>query len=809
MDFIEKEHIKHEIGKTLQRNFATTLQDATKKQLYKAISLTVRNHINELWAKQRDEAADNQEKTLYYMSFEFLVGRLLNNNLLNMNLTKVYKSALEDLGISLDDISEIEPDAGLGNGGLGRLAACFMDSLATLNFNAYGCGIRYEYGLFKQKIVEGYQIEMPDPWLEDGCIWEIERPEEQVEVKFGGTIDTYWEKGKMKVYLKDANTVLGVPYDIPVVGYNNGKVNMLRLWSARSPQYIDMNLFSSGSYAKAVEEKELAEVLSKVLYPEDNHYEGKLLRLKQQYFFTSSTMQWIVRDLKLKGIDLLDMPKYVQIHINDTHPAISIPELMRILLDEQGLAWDDAYGIVSKVFAYTNHTVLGEALERWPQTMFKELLPRVYQVLEELHRRNEERLKKTYGEDWGKLNYMNIMAHGFISMANLCLATCSAINGVSALHTNILKDDVFKDYYKMTPYKFKNVTNGITFRRWLNLSNPRLYNLIADTIGDDFNKNPLELKKLEKFAEDKAFAEKFAEVKHKNKEDLAAYIKKENGIIIDPNSIFDVQIKRLHEYKRQLLNLIHVLYLYHQIKSGNGDDIYPHTFIFGAKAAPGYTRAKLIIKLINSVADIINNDPLASEKIKIIFVENYGVTIAQKIIPATDISEQISTAGKEASGTSNMKFMLNGALTIGTLDGANVEMRELVGKNNIYIFGLKSDEVKRIYQTGNQESKQIYSSNSTLRAVLDSLIDGSIENDKISLFNEIYQSLLFGDNNLPDPYMVIRDFDSYATTHKKMWNDYQKPEIWNKKAILNIANCGHFSSDRCIEEYNAKIWRLR
>ncbi|MDR1101784.1 MAG: glycogen/starch/alpha-glucan phosphorylase [Clostridiales bacterium] len=804
--FIEKEHIKHEIEKKLQRNFGTTLGEATKTQLYKAVAMTVRDKILDKWVKDSSENAT--KKTLYYLSFEFLVGRTLENNLLNLRLDGLYKDVLTDLNIDLSEISEVEADAGLGNGGLGRLAACFMDSLATLGYPACGCGIRYEYGLFKQKIVDGYQIEMPDPWLEDGCVWEIEKPEEQVEVKFGGKVETYWEGDKMKVYLKDATTVLGVPYDMPVVGYNGKIVNTLRLWSARSPKYIDMNLFSSGSYAKAIEEKELAELLSKVLYPEDNHFEGKNLRLRQQYFFTSATIQWIVRSIKKRNINLYELPKYAQIHINDTHPAIAIPELMRILMDEENMSWNDAYTICSSVFAYTNHTILSEALEKWPQNMIKNLLPRIYSIIEELHHQNERYLTEKFGSDQAKINYMNIMSDGQISMANLCVSVCNALNGVSALHTNILKNDVFKDYYSIMPQKFKSITNGITFRRWLNLSNPRLTNLITEAIGDGFNSDPSKLKELEKFSTDSSFIEQFSKVKRENKYDLANFLQRENGIIVDPHSIFDVHIKRLHEYKRQLLNLLHIMYLYNRILANPETSFYPHTFIFSAKASPGYKRAKLIIKLINSVVEMVNNDPIASKKIRIVFIENYGVSIAQKIIPATNISEQISTAGKEASGTGNMKFMLNGAVTIGTLDGANVEMRDVLGDNNIYIFGLKSEEVSRIYKTGNQESKEIYSTHPEIRKILDTLVDGTIEREKPHLFSEIYQSLLFGDNNLPDPYMVIRDFESYAKTHEKMWKDYLKTDSWNEKAIINVANSGHFSSDRCIEEYNRNIWKL-
>jgi len=806
--FIEKERIKHAIVKKLEHYYGTTLEEASKTQVYKAVAMTLRDTILDKWFQTEKENAI-QQKTLYYLSFEFLIGRSMESNMLNLQVSDLYKDVLTDLGVDLTEIVDAEPDAGLGNGGLGRLAACFMDSLATLDLPAYGAGIRYEYGLFKQKIVDGYQIEMPDPWLEDGCVWEIEKPDEQVEIKFGGTPEKYWEDGRMKVYLKDATTVLAMPYDMPVVGYNTDTVNTLRLWSARSPKHIDMNLFSAGSYTKATEEKELAELLSKVLYPEDNHLEGKSLRLRQQYFFTSATMQWIVRSLKKQEINLIDMPKYAQIHINDTHPAIAIPELMRILMDEEGLGWDEAEGICRHCFAYTNHTIMSEAMERWDQNLIQSLLPRVYEILDTLNHKNEDMLKAKFGEDWGKINYMNIMADGHINMANLCLAVCHSVNGVSALHTNILKKDIFKDYNTLYPTKFKNVTNGITFRRWLNLSNPKLTRLINSAIGTEYMQDQTKLTELEKFAADPAFVDEFAKIKQYNKMQLADFIQKENGILVDPNSIFDSQIKRLHEYKRQLMNVLHIIYLYNEIKTNPNTNLYPHTFIFAAKASPGYKRAKLIIKLINTVADMVNNDPVVSKFIKVVFIENYSVTIAQKIIPATNISEQISTAGKEASGTSNMKFMLNGAVTLGTLDGANVEMSEILGKENIYIFGLKTPEVNRIYLSGNQESKEIYANNAEIHHVLDSLIDGTITSKLGNIFSDIYQALLFGDNNIPDPYMVIRDFESYAKTHDKMWKDYMKKDVWNKKAIINVARSGHFSSDRTIREYNSKIWKLK
>lgn len=802
-----KKAIKKEIEVKLRRNFGKSLDEASCKQIYKAAAMTIQDQIMENWSKTEKQRRLHKNKRVYYMSFEFLMGRTFGNNMMNLEYTELYREVLGDLGFDLNTIEEMESDAGLGNGGLGRLAACFLDSLTTLNLPAYGCGIRYEYGLFKQKIVDGYQIEMPDPWLQDHCVWEVERPEEQVEVHFGGEVENYFENGEMKFSLKNYTTVIGVPYDVPIVGYKTSTVNTLRLWRARSPKHLDMNLFSHGDYLKAMEERELAEVLSKVLYPEDNHLEGKILRLKQQYFFSSATIQWIISSLKSMDISLYDMPKYVAIQINDTHPGIAIPELMRLLIDEENISWDDAWNITTQVFNYTNHTVLFEALEKWHINMFKLQLPRVYMIIEEINRRLVETLRQKFGDDWGKINYMSVLNDGYISMANLCLCTCNAINGVSELHTNILRNEVFKDYNIIYPEKFKNITNGITFRRWLTLANPQLDKLITDTVGD-FHFNPEKLKELKNYASDPSFQESFADIKMKNKAALSDYILSEQGIKVDPCSIFDSQIKRLHEYKRQLLNLFHILYLYNHLKDNPSINITPRTFIFAAKASPGYRRAKLIIKLINTAAEVINNDKTIDGKLKVIFLENYGVSMAQKIIPATDLSEQISTAGKEASGTGNMKFMLNGAVTVGTLDGANIEMLNYVGKNNIYIFGLKADEVSKSYQSGNKLSQEIYSSNYDLKKIVDSLIDGTFEPDKPDLFRDIYQSLIFGDNNMPDPYMVLRDFESYTKIHEKISKDYLHKEKWNAKAINNVAESWYFSSDRTISEYNDKIWKL-
>ena len=806
-----QQKIKDEIISKLNRHYGRTMEDATKAHIYKAAALTVRDKIMERWTAYRRSQRTAQRKELFYLSFEFLMGRSLGNNLLNTGLTDDYEKVLESMGCSLEEISSQENDAGLGNGGLGRLAACFLDSLATLELPSFGCSIRYEYGLFKQLIVNGEQVETPDNWLGDGSVWEIPRPEEQVTVRFGGKVYTENTPSGMKVYYADTTNVIGIPYDVPIVGYNAEVVNTLRLWSARAEKDLDMLHFSGGDYLRAVEEKALAEVLSKVLYPEDNHQEGKALRLRQQYFFVSCTIQWIISRFKRhhKGMDLDKLPEYIAIHINDTHPAIAIPELMRILMDEEGMGWDQAWDICCRVFAYTNHTILAEALEKWPMDMFQRLLPRIYMIVEEMNNRLVADLHTRYGDDWGKINYMSIIAHNYINMANMCLATCHKVNGVSGLHTDILRDDVFRDYNSLTPNKFVSITNGITYRRWLRLANPQLSELISSKIGDKWVKDANELEKLVQFAEDEEFCKSFKAVKLEKKKELAAYIKEHNNIDVDPESIFDVQVKRLHEYKRQLLNVLHILYLYNRLKNDPTFDIYPHTFIFGAKASPGYARAKLIIKLICDVANLVNNDPVVSAKIKVVFLENYGVSLAQKIIPAADLSEQISTAGKEASGTGNMKFMANGALTIGTLDGANVEMRECVGDENIFIFGMKTPEVNRELQFNENSSQNIYTSNAQIRRVIDMLIDGTVCPDEPKKYNDLYQTLIFGDYGRADVYMVVRDFEAYCEIHDKAQKEYRDEKKWVKKAIINVAKSGFFSSDRTIDEYNDKIWHLK
>ena len=806
----EKE-LKNEIVAKVSRHFGKVLEDATPKMIYTACALTARDQIMSKWATSHKTVKEEGSKKLYYLSFEFLMGRLLATNVLNLMQTKEYKNAIKALGYILEDIVELENDAGLGNGGLGRLAACFIDSLTTLDLPAYGCTIRYEYGLFKQKIVDGYQIEMPDPWLEDGNTWEIPRPEETVEVKFGGNVVTEWYEGRCYCRYENARTILAMPYDVPLVGYDSKIVNKLRLWSAKSPDHMNMAEFNSGNYVRAIEEKQLAEVISKVLYPEDNHNEGKELRLKQQYFLVSATIQWILKEFESRyGYDWKKLPEKAAIHINDTHPTLAIPELMRILLDDKGLSWEDAWEVVGKVFAYTNHTVMSEALEKWPLDMFKKVLPRISMIVEEMNRRLMEYLEVVYPGDPAKHKYMAIIADNKVYMANICLYSCFAVNGVSGLHTKILTSDIFADYCRLNPKRFHAITNGITFRRWIANCNPELFDLISSKIGNTWIKNYDELKKLKPYAKDKEFCDKFYEIKQKNKENLAKYIKEHNGIDVDPKSIFDVQSKRLHEYKRQLMNILHIMYEYNRLLDNPGMEYYPKTYIFGAKAAPGYARAKLIIKLINNVAEKINNDERINGKIKVVFLENYGVSIAEKLIIAADISEQISTAGKEASGTGNMKFMLNGALTIGTLDGANVEMLEQVGEDNIFIFGLKADEVEARFKYNNaDEVKNIYSENHGLRRVIDQLINGEFSDGNTQMFKDLHNTLLFGDYGTPDVYMVIRDFEEYCKMQDFMSKLYQNREEWVKKAVINTASSGFFSSDRTIKEYNEKIWKLK
>ncbi len=807
----KEEALKNEIEGKLSRHFGKALEDATPKMIYTACALTARDQIMARWSVSHKEVKKENSKKLYYLSFEFLMGRLLATNILNLMQTETYVNALRALGYELSDIVELENDAGLGNGGLGRLAACFMDSLTTMDLPAYGCTIRYEYGLFRQKIVDGYQTELPDTWLENGNAWEVARPEEAVTVKFGGQVYTDWIDGHFSCRYENAHTIIAMPYDVPLVGYDSKIVNKLRLWGAKAPDVMNMQEFNSGNYIRSTEERQLAELISKVLYPEDNHTEGKELRLKQQYFLVSATLQWILKEYEDRyGYDWHNLPEKAVIHINDTHPTLAIPELMRILIDEKGLGWDDAWDITTRTFAYTNHTVMSEALEKWPLDMFKRILPRISMIVEEINRRLMISLQEVYPDDWGKQKWMAVIADNQVFMANLCLATCFAVNGVSGLHTKILTSDIFADYYNLNKSRFHAVTNGITFRRWIANCNPELTELINDTIGKGWLKDYKQLAKLKKYADDADFQKKFAKIKYDNKVALAKYIKEHNGIDVDPDSIFDVQAKRLHEYKRQLLNVLHILADYNMLCENPNVPFTKKTYIFGAKAAPGYKRAKLIIKLINSIADKINNDPRIDGKIKVVFLENYGVSIAEKLVVAADVSEQISTAGKEASGTGNMKFMLNGAVTIGTLDGANVEMLEQVGEDNIYIFGLKADEVAaRLKFNNSDEVKTIYSTNSVLRKALDQLISGEIAGENTQLFRDLYQTLLFGDYGYPDTYMVLRDFEEYCNTHARISKDYNDKKTWWHKAIMNTASSGFFSSDRTIADYNKDIWHLK
>ncbi len=808
----KKKFIKSEITGKVKRYYGKTIEKAAKLEVYRATALTIRDEIMEKYVNYQDKMDKKPRKELYYLSFEFLMGRAMGNNLMNIMETEVYREALKELGYDLSDIEEVETDAGLGNGGLGRLAACFLDSLTNLDMPAFGCGIRYEYGLFKQKIVDGEQIEMPDPWLMSGNVWDIARPEDVKEVHFNGRIVEKWEDGRMKFEHVDYNTVIAEPYDMPITGFDSDTVNTLRLWRACSPEEIDMTHFNRGDYAKANENRALAEVISKILYPEDNHYEGKLLRLKQQYFFVSATMQWIIAKHKQKHLSIMDIPEYMQIHINDTHPTTAIPELMRILMDEEGLGWDDAWSIVQRTFAYTNHTILAEALEKWPMEMVDTLLPRIGQIIHEIDRRQRAALNERFPGDYGKIEYMAVIHdNGQVSMSNLCLTACHSINGVAALHTEILKKETFKDYYSIYPYKFKNMTNGITFRRWLYKANPELSKLICDSIGDGWVKDYTQLENLLPFADDAAFREKFAKIKLDNKKNLAEYIKKHNDIIVDPESIFDVQIKRLHEYKRQLLKVFHIIYRYKSIiETPETANMMPETFIFAAKAAPGYYMAKNIIKFINKVAKVVNNDPRTKDILKVVFIENYNVSIAERIVAAANLSEQISTASKEASGTGNMKLMLNGALTIGTMDGANVEIREQVGDDNIFIFGMSSDEVLGLYARNHSPSPEIYATNMGIKNIVDTLIDGTFSGDDHNMFYDIYRSLVQSHGGFADPYLLLPDLESYIRTchdANRVYRDH--PDDWTRKAVINTAKAGFFSSDRTIEDYNREIWHLK
>ena len=806
----DKESIKASIIGKLQRYNGRTIQEATEQQIYKAVASTVRDQIMQKYLIAREERKATKSKRLYYLSVEFLMGRSMYCNMLNLVSTDVYRDALRELGINMDDLLKEEPEPGLGNGGLGRLAACFLDSLSSLDLPAMGCTIRYEYGLFRQRIVDGQQVELPDSWLDNGNAWEMAVMEDTCEVHFGGHVDEVTENGVTKYVHRDYYTVEAVPYDMPIVGYDTASVNTLRMWSARSPKRIDLNSFGQGKYIQATEEIELAEVISKVLYPEDNHYEGKLLRLKQQYFFTSATLQYILKDFKkLHGNDLSKLPDKVVIHINDTHPGVAIPEMMRLLMDEEGLGWDEASAIVQKTFAYTNHTIMAEALEKWPEEMVKQQLPRIYQILAEINRRLCARLWNKFPGQWERIGAMAVISYGQIHIANLCIAMSFSVNGVSQLHGEILKDETFHDYNLVMPEKFSAITNGITHRRWLMSCNPELTKLICDSIGTDWIKDTSKLSDLLPFKEDAAFRDQFAEIKQHNKQRLAKLVKERQGIDVDPTFIFDAQSKRLHEYKRQMLNALHILVLYNRIVSDETFTMEPRVFFFGAKASPGYHRAKQIIRLINALSALIAKHPRARKYLQVVFLENYDVSTAEVLIPAAEVSEQLSTASKEASGTGNMKYMMNGAVTIGTMDGANVEISQQVGMDNIYIFGMRSDTVRDMYRERNYNPMSIYETNQEVRHALTQMIDGTLFPDNATVLQDLYHSLLLGDyGNMADPYFVLKDFGSYSMAQRRLNADYANREKWLKMAITNTAMSGIFSSDRTIREYNDTIWHL-
>ncbi|MGV8147009.1 MAG: glycogen/starch/alpha-glucan phosphorylase [Alkaliphilus sp.] len=803
-----KEEVKDAIVLKLQNMFGRTLKMASKGQIYKAVAMTLRDDMMGKWAYSKEMATEENGRTLYYLSMEFLVGRMLGKNLINLSEEEEFFQACDELGIDLTEIRNIEPNAGLGNGGLGRLAACFLDSISSLGLPGHGNGIRYEYGLFEQKIIDGYQIEAPDPWLEDGNVWEVAKHEEPEIIYFGGTVETRMINGVAKYIQRNCHTVKAIPYDMAVTGYKTPVVNTLRLWGARALKPMDMALFGQGQYVDAIAEKELAESISKVLYPEDNHEEGKSLRLKQQYFFVSASIKSIVRKYKKTNAQIEDFAKKSVIHVNDTHPALGIPELMRILMDQEGLSWDVAWDITKNTFAYTNHTVLQEALEKWPIDLLQKLLPRIYDIIHEINERFCKTLWDRYSGEWDKIAQMAIISHGEVRMSNLCIVGAFSVNGVAALHTQILKDDVFKDFYQMYPEKFVSITNGVDHRRFLYKSNKRLAKLLTDNIGDEWITDASKLKKFAKFAKDSSVQEELRKLREHKKESLAKYIFEKNGIKVDPKSIFDVQIKRLHEYKRQFMNVLHIMYLYNKIKEDPNFTMHPRTFIFGAKAAPGYHNAKMIIKLIHTVGDKINNDSTIKDKLKVVFIENYKVSLAEKIIPATDISEQISTAGKEASGTGNMKFMMNGALTVGTLDGANVEIKEAVGDDNIFIFGLTAEETDAYYKGGHYKPLEIYARHKEIKTVVEQLVNGFYTGENSELFRGLHDGLLYGHGGMADPYFVLKDFESYYVTQARIGQLYKNPSAWWEKSIYNIAYSGVFSSDRTIKDYSDKIWKL-
>ena len=807
----EKEAFKEEVKNNIKNLYRKTIEEATGRQIFQAVSLAVKETIIDYWLATQAEMEKEDPKTVYYMSMEFLMGRALGNNLINMTAYKEVKEALDEMGIDLNAVEDEEPDPALGNGGLGRLAACFLDSLATLGYPAYGCGIRYRYGMFKQKIENGYQVEVPDNWLKDGNPFEIRRDEYAKEVRFGGDVRIEYDPvTKRNNFIQENySSVLAVPYDMPIIGYGNHVVNTLRIWDAEAITDFHLDAFNRGDYRHAVEQENLAKMIVDVLYPCDDHYAGKELRLKQQYFFISASLQALLVRYKKKHDDVRKLHEKVTIQMNDTHPTLAVAELMHLLIDQEGLEWDEAWDVTTKTVAYTNHTIMAEALEKWPVDLFSRLLPRIYQIIQEIDRRFIEQIRARYPGDEGRVARMAIIRDGQVKMAHLAIVAGYSVNGVARLHTEILKHEELKDFYDMMPEKFNNKTNGITQRRFLMHGNPLLADWVTKRIGDGWITDLSQMSRLKKYVDDpKALAE-FREIKYQNKLRLAEYIKKYNGIEVDPRSIFDVQVKRLHEYKRQFLNILHVMYLYNQIKDHPEMYFYPRTFIFGAKAAAGYVRAKETIKLINSVADVINNDKSINGKIKVVFIEDYRVSNAEIIFAAADVSEQISTASKEASGTGNMKFMLNGGPTLGTMDGANVEIVEEVGIENAFIFGLSSDEVINFENNGGYNPADIYFNDWDIKRVVDQLIDGTYSNGDREMYRDLYDSLVnTHGQERADRYFILKDFRSYADAQKRVEEAYKDREGWAKKALMNVACCGKFSSDRTIQEYVDDIWHL-
>ena len=807
---INKEEFKKDVKSNLRALFRKDIEEATGQQVFQAVAYAIKDYIVDMWIATHKKYEEEDAKTVYYLSMEFLMGRALGNNVINLGADKQIREALEELGLDLNVIEDQEPDAGLGNGGLGRLAACFLDSLSTLGYPAYGCGIRYKYGMFEQKIENGFQLEVPDNWLKNGNPFEMKRAEYTKEVKFGGYVRMMRdENGRERFIQENYQSVMAVPYDLPVLGYGNNVVNTLRIWDAEAVNTFNLDSFDKGNYQKAVEQENLARTICEVLYPNDNHYAGKELRLKQQYFFVSASLQRAVAKYMEKHDDVRKLYEKVCFQMNDTHPTLTVAELMRILMDDYYLSWDEAWAVTTKSCAYTNHTIMSEAREKWPLELFSRLLPRIYQIVEEINRRFILQIQAKYPNDYRKIEKMAIVYDGQVKMAHLAIVASFSVNGVARLHTEILKNEQLHDFYELWPEKFNNKTNGITQRRFLLHGNPLLAQWVTDKIGDDWITNLPHIGNLAVYADDEKCQREFMNIKYQNKVRLAAYIKEHNGVEVDPRSIFDVQVKRLHEYKRQLLNILHIMYLYNELKMKPEMEFYPRTFIFGAKASAGYRRAKAVIKLINSVADVVNNDKTINGKIKVVFIENYRVSNAEWIFAAADVSEQISTASKEASGTGNMKFMLNGALTLGTMDGANVEIVEEVGKENAFIFGLSSDEVIAYEKNGGYNPKEIYNTDLDIRNVLTQLINGFYSPQDPELFRELYNSLLESNGyERADQYFILKDFRAYAEVQKKVEEAYRNETAWARSAILNVAKSGKFTSDRTIEEYVRDIWHL-